>query len=252
MAELILCSNTYRKFDTCVELIRSSIRGTKQVLKHIVMDNSKGGFVAYLRDNSIEDLVNTDVMVMPVNMGCARAWNIFLKTGYELNPEAYVVISNDDIGLFEDSLQVLSDYIDNNPGKEFYVSGGMEAPNAFSFFAARYDILMKEIGLFDEFFLYPYEEDTDMQIRVWLAGSDLARVPGLNLTHVGSATLKSYDPIELEQHHMSHRRNEEYVYMKWNVVGQSMHQHGYNRLPFNGSEIDEAMAKNYLRKKYGS
>ena len=46
--ELVLASNTFRKFDTCVEMIKSAYNGSRKPDKTLIVDNSSGMFVLIL------------------------------------------------------------------------------------------------------------------------------------------------------------------------------------------------------------
>ena len=251
---MILATNTYRKFDTCVELVKSAHKGDRKPDRTWVLDNSSGMFVRYLEDNNLNletDLHNTQVVIFPFNGGCAIAWNWLIKRALHENPDEYIVISNDDITLHTDTLSLFEKASIEHPGETVYVCGGIESPNAFSLYMVHPKTLIERVGLFDRQFKYPYCEDGDMQIRLWKAGLDLFRIPNCSVDHIGSATLKSFDQVETQQHHMRFLRNAQYLALKWGMYDHNnLHETTYNE-PFNGDEDEKALALSYLKSMFG-
>ena len=248
MPDLVLCIPTLNRFDALEVCIKSAQEGTVKPIAVVVMDNSAGKLQLYLEDNNIR-LENTLIIRSPYNLGCSAAWNYMLKDVSSQLPDAYCVVSNDDITFHEDTLEKFSNAIDANPNELFYCAGGIASPNAFSLFVTRYDKLETTVGLFDQFFRYPYCEDGDMAIRVWQYGKDLFKVEGCNADHIGSATLAAFEPEELERHHIRFQRNAEYFYLKWGIDHNSIHKSWKDAKAF--EHLPEELVQNYIVGKYG-
>lgn len=249
---MILAIPTYKYFRGAVECIRSALAGTVKPTRIYVMDNSgNGSFVKYCQENDIHFGTDMVIVIMPPeNLGCARAWNDMLKRAHQYSPDEYVLVSNDDITFEPDTLEIFDKATQDRPQTVMFCAGGIAAPNAFSLFCTRYDILLNSVGLFDETFLYPYCEDGDMGRRLWLAGHELDRVDGANVSHVGSATLKEYDGVQLHSHHMRFALNAQYFQLKWGVDHNDIYSEKGFKAPFNGDEQIEELTKRYILDMY--
>lgn len=252
--EIILCSNTFRKFDSCVEMIKSAHNGTRKPDHTLIIDNSSGMFVRYLEENTIDpvtDLFNTQIITFGFNSGCSIAWNTFMKVAYSSKPEAYVLIANDDVLFHEDTIALFEQSFTENTNEIIHVCGGIAAPNAFSLFGVHPATFVNTVGFFDENFRLPYCEDGDMQIRLWKVGKDLHRIPNATVDHIGSATIKTYTEQEMQLHHNSHARNMAYLCLKWKMDNPNdLHNTGYD-IPFDGDEDAREMTMSYLKATYG-
>jgi len=244
--------------EACVEAIKSAQNGELKPEHILIIDNSgDGSFLHYCDQHGITLTPDVTVLESNINLGCARAWNLALKNCYLNDPTQHVIVANDDIIFYPDTIRLFDEYIKANPDWILYCAGGIAAPNAFSLFATRYDRLEETVGLFDEMFRYPYCEDGDMARRIWIyygciLGKELARVPNASVDHVGSATIKAYDDTEMHQHHFRFKRNALYFSQKWGIPD---HNNIYSldgfKIPFNGDEDDEAMLLSYIRHEYG-
>lgn len=239
-------------------MIQSAEQGTVKPEGVMVIDNSTHyGFQRYLQERQKEDptlecSIPIAIMNSPVNLGCARAWNAGLKTVYENSPNSYVLVANDDITFLPDCIELFDRATKERPNSIIFCAGGMDAPNAFSLFCTRYDILNDSVGLFDEMFLYPYCEDGDMARRLMFYGQELDRVEGATAMHIGSATLKAFTEQEQEDHHVRFKRNAEYFKLKWGIDHNNIYSKEGYTLPFDGSEAEEIMATSYMKYAYGA
>jgi GT2 family glycosyltransferase len=249
---MLLCVPTYKRFKECIDLIRSAHISTVRPTKIIVTDNSQGQFLHYIRSNRI-DVGDIPLLidVAPSNLGCARAWNRMITNAYQMNPEEHVLISNDDIQLEENTIALFEGAIKEHPEEIIYCTGGMKAPNAFSLFATRWDKLYDSVGLFDEMFLYPYLEDSDMARRLLLAGKELYRVPEATAQHIGSATIAAYDEQEMLQHHVRFNRNVEYMNMKWGIIDHNKWMTDGFTEAFDGDEGYRDVVYSTIKNLYG-
>lgn len=248
----ILVCPTYNRFADCVTMIQSAYSGTVQPTHTIIYDNSVGGFIQYLRQNTIELPAEIQIIIPPSNFGCARSWNHMIKTAYGRSQEEHVLVSNDDITFENKTVALFEQAILDNPNEVVYVCGGIDSPNAFSLYATRLDKLESTVGLFDEFFLYPYCEDGDMARRLMLAGLKLFRVEGASADHIGSATIKAYDYDETMKHHVRFSRNAEYFNMKWGLTDHNywMSQEGFIK-PFDGDIQYKEIVLSTIKNMYG-
>lgn len=148
------------------------------------------------------------------NLGVAASWNLFLHTAFEVKEHSALIIANDDIILGENTLQSMLDKAKQFP--EAVISAGPEDSkgNEFSLFympKTVYDI----VGKFDEQFYPAYFEDNDYQHRMKLKNIALIKSGGDAYYHKGSATINTYTPDRLEQHHNDFRRNQMLYVQKW-------------------------------------
>lgn len=247
--DIVLCTPTYKRFDLCWSLVKSAMAGTVKPIHIIVWDNSGNGFQEYLVKEGIELPEHVHVINSGVNRGCAYPWNRMIKLVYDLfGKDAYVVMSNDDIELHEDTLEVFVRSVSEKPDRVIHCLAGL---NAFSLFCTRYDLMSESVGMFDERFMYPYCEDGDYARRLWLWGQEIEQIVGIEVGHVGSATLKSYNAVEESYHHAYFTRNAQYFQLKWGVNHNSIYSvDGYTK-PFNGDETEEEMAMSYIRNQFG-
>lgn len=250
---MILVTPTYNRFDECIHMIESAYAGTVTPSAVIIVDNSNGKFLAHLRQHKVRVSEHTDlrVYVAPTNYGCSRAWNYGIRSAYSIDPTQHVIVSNDDITFHKDTLELFERAIVENPNELIYVCGGIEAPNAFSLFATRLDKMENTIGMFDEFFLYPYAEDGDYARRMMLAGLKLYRIPNAKADHIGSATIQAYGEDEMLHHHIRFQRNTMYFEMKWGCDHNNwMSQEGF-KAPFDNDPQLEEIVKATVRNVYG-
>lgn len=251
---MLVGCNTYKKFDMCVEMIKSAQNGTHKPEQILIWDNSGGGFIDYVRSQDIEpNLKGVAVINNPVNEGCAKPWNKMLELFYNGYPDEWVCIVNDDIIFYEDALELLQEAINKRTDNDvIFVAGGIASPNAFSLFCTRFDILKDKVGLFDEFYKYPYCEDGKMYLDLKRAGLDLTRVEGVSATHAGSATLAAYNEQEQLLHHAWFDRNAEYFYLQNGIYHMQIHEGNHWPEEFKGDPMYKEQVQRYIIGKYGA
>jgi GT2 family glycosyltransferase len=212
---------TYKVFDTCNQSIWSAVNGTAKPDAVVIVDNSAGQFTA--------EYPETIILRQTENIGVARAWNKILAYAEGNYPDAYVLMSNDDLILNPDTIEQFVTGIENNPGGIIYCSQGVQKLNAFSLYATHPKTLRETVGLFDEWFTYAFFEDNDMAYRLHLYGNPLCFIPANIKEHKHSATMKSYNAKELKEHHRKFEAMRSYYIRKW---GGLPHQEKFTK-PFN-------------------
>lgn len=250
--EITLCCPTYKRFDLCIDMIQSALAGSVVPDRIIILDNGAGKFSEYVTENNIDLPDTVGVIVAPYNLGVARGWNALITIVQNMYPESLAVVVNDDLLLDERAIETLReaaflDYAAHGAYSLVYCAGGIDAPNAFSFFMVHPKTFFDTIGRFDETIYPAYHEDGDIHQRMKLAGYDLTRVDGVLATHRegGSATLKSYNAEEEKKHHHEFRRNAHYFLLKW---GGDPGNETF-KFPFNNMDIAAIM--NFLKQNYG-
>jgi GT2 family glycosyltransferase len=209
MSEIHLCIPTVRKFDLLDKCVMSAISGSVRPDVIHVMDNSGGMLEAggYL---GFEELESFDVRVYNPgrNLGVAKSWNVFM----ELVPvDATVIISNDDVTFAHFSMGILVAGMVKYPECSLYY--GFSGKSHYSLFGIKQLAWMMLDG-FDETFYPGYFEDNDFDYRLKLAGHKTVELP-TGASHEESATMKSYNTFEMDEHYRSFRRNEAYYVHKW-------------------------------------
>lgn len=235
---LYVCTPTYRRFDLLIKMIESGENGSVKPDGYIILDNSAGQLVPYLRAHA-PDLLNSDrieILIAQYNMGVARGWNRLLEYVQQTHGnDAWALVVNDDILFHENTIQRFADEIENteieyhgilstDSGDAFVLQRATYpilctdmGLNAFSMFACNPKVLFTLLGRFDESIWPAYHEDGDMKRRMDLAGYSLYRIPDCEATHSegGSATIASYTEDEMNIHHHQFRRNQAYYISKW-------------------------------------
>lgn len=227
----VLACPTYRRYDTCVEMIKSAYLGTKVPDYTVILDNG-GSFSEYIANVNATGFfrevegVQIEVVTAPENLGVAKSWNTFLQSMQEGD---MILIVNDDITFTANSIQSLYDAAVASDDVLMVASDTLGV-NVFSCFIIKRDAVTR-FGYFDEGFYPAYFEDNDYARRMFLDGYEALRVP-CELGHIGSATLATYSPDEMNTHHEHFRRNQTYYIAKWG--GMPMEEK-YN-VPF-GEEV---------------
>jgi GT2 family glycosyltransferase len=204
---IIYGAPTYKVFDTCNQSIWSAVNGTAKPDAVVIVDNSAGQFTA--------EYPETIILQQAENIGVARAWNKILAYAEENYPDAYVLMSNDDLILNPDTIEQFVTGIENNPGQLVYCAEGIQQLNAFSLFACHPKTLWDEVGWFDPGFTYAYHEDNCLAYRLTLAGKPLCRIPVEIKEHKHSATMKSYSGKEMKEHHKKFEAMRSYYIRKY-------------------------------------
>lgn len=146
------------------------------------------------------------------NLGVAASWNMFLRMAFEDNNYDAVIIANDDIILGETTIQGMLDAAKEHP--EALISAGKNEHNSFSLFYLNRHVF-NTIGFFDEQFYPAYFEDNDYRYRMLLNNVPLIESAGDSYYHKGSATINTYTPERLTQHHSDFNSNEFRYVQKW-------------------------------------
>lgn len=187
--------NNYSGLQECLDSVKNSSINVGGIY---IIDNG-GGLGAV--DNALVHTPRT-------NIGVAASWNYFIKHVSE-----YRIICNDDVIFEKDSIEkMINDY---NPDKMTFPFNGLDAFNAFSCFLLPQNIV-NNVGLFDEKISpnYAYFEDNDYHRRMKLVGYDIQGC-NTNVSHSGSATLKSFDANQSRRHHDKFRIAEKNYKKKW-------------------------------------
>lgn len=212
--KLVLCIPTLNRFEECNHLIETALRGTYKPLSIEVIDNSGNGLFTPLEDGVM-------ITQMDSNIGVARSFNYFLDLVDEIDPNAYAVISNDDLLLYDDTLEQLAKGIERNNDQLIFCSD-LQAANSFSFFAVQPARVLSRIGWFEIMF-HSYLEDCDYMRRARLLGYDLFSLSQVRIKdHIGSGTIKNYTPDEMEKFH------------KRRAIGIAEYQRKWGALPEHG------------------
>lgn len=189
--------------------IDSALSGTLQP-NIFVIDN--GGKIEHSK---------ATVFIQQHNLGVSASWNWFLK-----NISDPILIVNDDIEFSSNDIESFYNSWNDNK-EEFLYCNNIPLLNMFSCFLLPKYVVSK-VGYFDETFYPAYFEDNDMSYRMKLAGINTKSIV-TNISHIGSATIKSYDNDNIRRHHNQFTANKNYYISKW---GGLPHEEVY-LTPFN-------------------
>jgi GT2 family glycosyltransferase len=184
---------------------------------HLPSLNTDGIEFVYVHSNRPEKSLKLEVpMNVPVfysysetNLGVAKSWNFFCELAVDEGLDA-VIIANDDIILFEDTISTMLDKLKEFP-RDFIAYGG---DNSFSLFTLPLSVF-KLVGKFDENFHPAYFEDNDYFMRMKLNNVQMQFLGDPKYYHEGSSTIKSLSAEDLELHHRVFRINQAYYIEKW-------------------------------------
>ena len=220
--KIYYCIPTYKAFQACTEGIKAVNNGSLKPDQIIVIDNSGDGSGADYLYPLVTHYTNVSVWPQTRNLGVAASWNMFMES-IDMD---YVIIANDDIAVHRDSVEKMIKAATSSEDSLF-TSLGL-AGNAYSFFLLKQKAY-KHIGRFDEKFYPAYYEDNDFDYRRRLLGYHFHLIDNLQLSHVGSATMKHYSPAEMEQHHNNFRKNQNYYISKWGgLPGQEIYKQPFD------------------------
>jgi GT2 family glycosyltransferase len=210
---------TYRRYDLLRQMMDSAEAGSLVPDRYYIVDN--GGSL----DPAAYGMPTAKIEVWRPgrNIGVSAAWNHILTT-----QEEHVAVVCDDVRFHGDTLRLLVEAYDASP--EISLFHPAVTPSMFSVFMQRRELL-ERIGGYDENFWPAYFEDNDYVYRMKLAGVSHLAVPGLGYDHVGSGTLKSFSPAEMEEHHGRFQGLQQYYVRKWGgMPGREKYQ-----VPFNAA-----------------
>lgn len=201
MNHVLFAAPVLNRYDLLDKLIESVSRSQLQPDQVMIIDNG----------NQIKphQYLNCTLIKPGRNVGTAAAWNYALYAARD-----FLILSNDDIEVFPDTIPRLVEAAIQHPDELFFVPESGTGC-AFSFFLMRRKLL-DIVGAFDPLFWPYYFEDNDYVYRMKLAGvhNEFA-VRGCNYHHVGSATLRSKTAEEQELHHRQFRQVASYYVKKW-------------------------------------
>lgn len=185
--------------------------------KHLPSLNTDGLEFVYVHSNNAQKFFKLEVpMKVPVfyshsevNLGVAKSWNFFCELAREEGLDA-VVIANDDIILFDDTVITMLNKLKECP-RDFIAYNG---DTAFSLFTLPLSVF-NLVGKFDENFYPAYFEDNDYVMRMKLNNITMHYLESPGYYHQGSSTIRALSPSELEVHHQVFRKNQAYYVQKW-------------------------------------
>ena len=157
------------------------------------------------------------------NRGVSRSWNDGILAAWQRGADA-VIVANDDIAFAAGDLEKLAAcaiahrdrYIISCAG--FHAGHNRRLPSiGYSCFAIN-PVAIERLGCFDENIFPAYCEDQDYARRAGLAGLHEENCAATELTHLGSASIRS-DPALHRQNSLTHLRNIAYYRQKWGGDG---------------------------------
>lgn len=201
-----LCIPTLNRYDLIVKCLKSAEAGTLKPVHYFIIDN---GTKLTMKDLP-QDILDKISLIKPkFNIGVAKSWNWFLD-----NVEDHILISNDDIEFYEDSIEKLMSGYDEN--FSIYPAEGATSFACMSFPRK----IINDVGHFDESLspFYAYFEDNDYHWRMRLKGYDIKDIAGCKVKHVNSGTMKKYTPLEIDMHHIKFREAQARYIAKWGAL----------------------------------
>lgn len=199
-SNITLCIPTLNRYDLLEACLKSARNGSLKP-EIFVIDN--GGMLPKHLKNYIDELLT------PVNnLGVARSWNWFLDVA-----KHPMIICNDDIMFGKKDIQLFYETYFNFEIDLYFTNNLGTSLNMFSCFMPTPG-LVKKVGKFDEEFYPAYFEDNDYWYRMSLKGCSSVGIK-TDISHFGSATIKSYSDARMIQHHQEFVKNREYYIKKW-------------------------------------
>lgn len=179
------------------DLLRDSINSIKFPVGEILVIDNGGSNNEVLET----EFSNVRVLSLPSNLGMSASWNL----GIKLYPhEKFWVFSSADNIYMEDSLERM--YKESGEDKVVLSNSG------FGFFSVGENII-RNVGLFDEYFYPIYFEDNDFADRIELSGFKITSSDIPVNDNDGSQTIKSDNKL-LTRNHETFVENEKYYKSK--------------------------------------
>lgn len=200
---IIIGIPTLNRYDLLKKCVNSIYLGNINPDRLIIVDN--GGALDF---NEFSMYENVSIFKPGNNYGVARSWNWLIQQTKLQHP---ILITNDDVEFSENDIQKFYSGYEN--GNDFIYTENTSPLNMYSCFLISPNII-KKVGWFDENFYPAYYEDNDYAYRMKLAGIEFNSV-ATNISHVGSATIKSFSEAEISMHHNQFRNNTVYYTRKW-------------------------------------
>ena len=233
--QIIVGFPTLCRYDLLEKAILSLEKGITIPDKYVVIDNGFSrqcsdykGFREYVAKHGNSLPINKiEIIDTHKNWGVSKSWN-FLTKRYLGH---YLVISNDDIEFYPETLDILvktrKSFNDEIP---VVVACDNSKNNAFSLFMPT-EAIVKRIGYFDQKFHPAYYEDCDYHRRILLdSQAEIHYAIGCDFSHGHSCTIKSYDEEETNRHHASFTKNKNYYIEKWGGdIGNEKYSAPFNK-----------------------
>lgn len=194
---ITLAIPTYKRFDLLPNCVWSALSGTVRPDRVLIIDNSGG---------QCPEIPGAQIRLGRQPQSVAKAWNDACR----LAARDYIILSNDDITFAPDTIARMVTVAREQP------RAGIVSPiegQRFSCFLMRWQAYL-DIGGFNEGYLSAYFEDNEAAWMLSQRGWELALAPSA-VQHVGSATIRTYGPERMEQHHQDFRANEARYIARW-------------------------------------
>jgi GT2 family glycosyltransferase len=209
--------------------------GNVQVM---LLDNaSTDGTTEWLRS---ADPDTVTAMYRRVPSSVAQSWNTGLDYIFNTRQADYALVVNNDVELPEHFFRLLLE-----DGGQFVTGVGVDDPEClkrsphpesksphphFSAFLIRREC-WATVGPFDEAFKGAYAEDSDLHVRMHMAGITAYSID-VPFYHVGSSTLKHADPDEAQRIRLQADANREYFQKKWGFAVGSPEYYAFFEKPY--------------------
>ncbi len=181
---MLLGVPTLNRYDLLGRLIASAEAGTLKPSAYLIVDNGRRFNEEAPRMPGVAAAITRGVEIRVLspdtNLGVAASWNALLD-----QPER-IVISNDDVELGADTLEILARALTEHA---FVIADGGANANGWCLFAQT-RACFERIGPYDENFYPAYFEDSDYLQRMHLAGMVPHYEPA-SFRHEGWATMKA-------------------------------------------------------------
>lgn len=159
-----------------------------------------------------------------MNIGVSRGWNYFMNNF----PSPYWLISGDDCYFEPNTLENIANFMSipsslENVFCSLKIKNRNESPAGFNTFVIT-NLLLQNVGLFDENIYPAYYEDGDLWHRIELTKQKVATIDNAYINsgdskHTGSCTLNSVHPVYRKKMDECYVLNENYYKKKWNIGG---------------------------------
>lgn len=199
-SRITLCIPTLNRYDLLEACLKSARNGSLKP-EIFVIDN--GGMLPRHLKNYINELLTPTN-----NLGVGCSWNWFIDVA-----KHPMIICNDDIMFGKDDIKLFYEIYFSTKADLYYTDNLTSSLNMFSCFMPTPG-LVEKVGKFDEEFYPAYFEDNDYWYRMRLNDCSTFAIK-TELSHFGSATIKSYSDARMIQHHQEFVKNREYYIKKW-------------------------------------
>lgn len=186
-----------------------------------------------------------------VNRGVSASWNEGILAAQGRGADVIIAV-NDDVAFAPGDIEKIAaravayrgSYIISCAGT--HLGYGRRMPSmGYSCFAIN-PVAIEKLGCFDENIFPAYCEDQDYAYRAQLAGLQEENCADTNLTHAGSASIRS-SPLLLAQNALTQGRNMGYYRQKWGGMGGAE----TFRAPFNNPRLSIRIAPEKREWPYG-